>query len=256
MGAIGIAVFVAAVLSLAAAIALWRKFNAPNADRVALALSLRDTATFAAAALGAPAKVDGRVAVGSTLPLSGPISGMEAVWFEVEVTEDQGGESFSHRFMVEESVPFRVGEVDVVPEGKLPAGVTTRSTGPVVEASPAMHAFLAKHGRSLASADGFVRRRDFIERSLTQGTPVVITGTKRAARIKSDGEGYRDGALTTEAELVMDWIYVGDEAEIERRGKRDPFGTGDAVFIGIAFVVIGSIVGAVLVGITAALVGS
>ncbi len=234
---------------------VWRKFTAPDADKVARAKLVAETVAFVSAKSGELAKVEGFVEKGPDGVVKGPISGGEGVWLKVEMTEDRGGESFASVTSVTESHPFDVGGVRVVVEtGMEERSLGSVSSGPVVDASPAIKELFAKHGKDLVSNDGFTRRRDFIERRLIPGTEVFVLGKRspRRARAEPTG-GYRGGALVVDDELHSELVFFGNELDIAKAARRDPFGTGDLLIFGITFLVIGSVVGPIVLGITAAI---
>lgn len=248
------------VVSLIACIWLRLRFTRPEADKVARATRVRSTKSYAEAIPGEFAKVEGTVQASDEGLVPGPMSKVPAVWCRVEVTEDRGDDSFAPLTTVVESRPFLVGGALIAgaftPIGVLAqSGVAclgTMSSGPVVEASPAVGEFLARHGHTMESKDGFARRREYTESRLEPGAHVFVLGLRSAARAHAQPSGYRDGEILDRAEIKPELVVLGTEEDVLRAARRK-FGGADLLVIGSLFLMVFPMLGWMVFAILSAL---
>ena len=233
-----------AVVSLIASIWLRRRMTRPPAAILARAALVRSTKPYAEAKPGELAKVGGIVKASDKGLVEGPMSKVPSVWFQIEVTEDRGDESFAPLTTVGEWLPFLVDGARITsaftPIGPThgrawsSSGLRTTSSGPVVEASPAVGEFLERHGKKMESKDGFARRREYTETRIEPGQHVFVLGLRSAARAQSQSSGYRDGEILVEDEIKPQLVVLGTEDDV-LGAARQKFGVVDALVTACMF---------------------
>jgi hypothetical protein len=206
---------------------------------------------WADAAPGELAVIVGKVEAPRDGALVGPISGKPAVWVEIVGSEDRassGEQSFVEFLRIESSREMRVEFDDgaaLVPLGadatKLARSV---SSGPVVSPSPQLVDFVRSLGKEIPeSSDGFTRRREYTERRVEVGAPIVaIVSKPEAARL----DAYRTNAAEPET-LAPEFVELSDYnlltnelTPAARVRKGIAYGVGALLMSGILSAVFGS----------------
>ena len=220
-----------AVVSLITCTWLRLRVTTLDADILARAALARSAKPYAEAKPGELAKVEGIVKASDEGLVEGPMSKVPSVWFQIEVTEDCGEVSFASLTAVAESRPFDVDGARITgaftPVGPThgraasSTGLRTTASGPVVEASPAVGEFLARHGKKMESKDGFARRREYTESRIEPGDHVFVLGLRSAARAQPQSSGYRDGEILVADEIKPQLVVLGTEDDVLRSARRE-----------------------------------
>jgi hypothetical protein len=227
--------------------ALARYMGAPKAENVARAAMLAKAKPFAEAAPGEHVVVSGVAAAGPQGAIAAPLSGTPSAWVRVEATEERSTDpeaSFATLFVVRagagfhvtlaggSSVPVALGEADV-------GGLVETKSGPVVRPSAALAAFLDANGAPAAASDDFVRRREYLEKALGVGRPVLVLG------IKQTGDGGAAKASAYRGSSQGPWVEAAladaslDENDIRQAARYERPGVG--VVLGWLFAVGGPV---------------
>jgi hypothetical protein len=227
--------------------------NTPSEGDAARRQRLEAARPFLEAAPGDDAILEGVIVELDDQGTTAPIAKRRAVWLEIEATEERRADSdapFEHLFSERVAVPFQVSLPDrrCVPVRWASAveviGATETRTGPVVQPSDALAAFLTARGRKPLEPGEFVRRREYVERVLDVGRKVLLLGTRREPSEAHRSTNYRGHERA--AYLEADFVDVADDrAALVRRGLPErgvgvPVGTFVAVAAPIAAFALGA----------------
>lgn len=143
---------------------------------------------FADAQVDDEVLLDGVIVESEGSGVVAPIHKQKAVYVEIEATEERSSNSeasFERLFTEKASVPFQLSLADrrcvsvEIPLGADLEGLPETCTGPVVKPSAALAEFLTARGRKPPDDGEFVRRREYTERVLAVGHPLVVLGRRR-----------------------------------------------------------------------------
>lgn len=234
------AIVAVAALVVGYAFARFSRFaSLPSEGAALVAQRLAAARPFFEAAPGDDAVLEGVLVELDDHAATAPITQHRAVWVEIEASEERRAESdapFERLFAERVTMPFQVSLPDrrCVPvrwaASAEVVGASETRTGPVIQPSDALTAFLTAQGRKPLPPGEFVRRREYVERVLEVGRSVLLLGRRRAGEAQRSPTYRGHGGASY---LEADYVDLAHDREALVRLGTPARGVG--VFVG-AFV--------------------